>query len=52
MDGLIYTDSSSEYKDEVNTTDENFKKAMEVLNTHFRDVNRLGNMFITVSYLF
>jgi hypothetical protein len=39
---IIYADSSSEYKDEVNTTDENFKKAMEVLNTHFGDVNRVG----------
>lgn len=37
---ILYADSSSEYKDEVDTTDNNFKKAMEVLKTHFVDINK------------
>lgn len=39
---ILYADSSSEYKDEVDTTDNNFKKAMEVLKTHFGDINKVG----------
>jgi hypothetical protein len=46
---IIYADSSSEYKDEVNTTDENFKKAMEVLNTHLGCEQSWVILFITVS---
>ena len=38
---ILYADSSSEYKDEVGTTDNNFKKAMEVLKTHFVDINKV-----------
>jgi hypothetical protein len=38
---ILYADSSSEYKDEVDTTDNNFKKAMEVLKTHFVDINKV-----------
>lgn len=36
---IIYADSSSDYKDEVDTTDNNFNKAMNVLKTHFNDIN-------------
>ena len=32
---ILYADGSSEYKDEVDTTNNNFKKAMKVLKTHF-----------------
>ena len=39
---ILYADSSSEYKDEVDTTDNNFEKAMEVLKTHFGDINKVG----------
>ena len=38
---ILYADSSSEYKDEVDTTDNNFNKAMELLNTRFSVVNQL-----------
>jgi hypothetical protein len=38
---ILYADSSSEYKDEVDTTDNNFDKAMSVLKTHFGDINRI-----------
>ena len=39
---ILYADSSSEYKDVLDTTDNNFNKAMEVLNTHFRDITKVG----------
>jgi hypothetical protein len=39
---ILYADSSSEYKDEVDTTDNNFDKAMKVLKTHFGDINKVG----------
>jgi hypothetical protein len=39
---ILYADSSSEYKDEVDTTDNNFNKAMDVLKTHFGDINKVG----------
>jgi hypothetical protein len=35
---ILYADGSSEYKDEVDTTENNFNKAMDVLKTHFSDV--------------
>ena len=38
---ILYADGSSGYKDEVDTTDNNFKKAMEVLKTHFVDINKV-----------
>lgn len=37
---ILYADSSSDYEDEVDTTDNNFNKAMEVLKTHFSDINK------------
>ena len=36
---ILYADSSSEYKDVVDTTENNFNKAIEVLKTHFSDIN-------------
>ena len=39
---ILYADGSSEYKDEVDTIDTNFNKAMEVLKTHFGDINKVG----------
>lgn len=39
---ILYADSSSEYQDEVDTTDNNFDKAMKVLKTHFSDINKVG----------
>ena len=36
---ILYADSSSEYKDVVDTTENNFNKAVEVLKTHFSDIN-------------
>ena len=36
---ILYADSSSEYKDVVDSTENNFNKALEVLKTHFSDVN-------------
>jgi len=39
---ILYDDSSSEYKDEVDTTENNFSKAMDVLKTHFGDINKVG----------
>ena len=39
---LTVADSSSEYQDEVDTTDNNFNKAMKVLNSHFGDINKVG----------
>lgn len=39
---ILYADSSSEYKDEVDTTDNNFNKAMDVLKAHFGDINKVG----------
>ena len=44
---ILYADSSSEYQDEVDTTDNNFDKAMKVLNSHFSDINKVG--FLTES---
>lgn len=39
---ILYADSSSEYQDEVDTIDNNFNKAMKVLNSHFGDINKVG----------
>lgn len=36
---ILYADSSSEYKDVVDTTENNFNKAIEVLGTHFSEIN-------------
>jgi hypothetical protein len=36
---ILYADSSSEYQDVVDTTENNFNKALEVLKTHFSDIN-------------
>jgi hypothetical protein len=36
---ILYADSSSEYQDVVDTTENNFNKAIEVLKTHFSDIN-------------
>jgi len=36
---ILYADGSSEYKDVVDTTENNFNKAIEVLKTHFSDIN-------------
>lgn len=35
---ILYADSSSEYKDIINTSENNFNNAMEVLKTHFCEV--------------
>ena len=39
---ILYADSSSEYKDEVDSVENNFKKAMELLKTQFSDINKVG----------
>ena len=31
---ILYADSSSEYKDEIDTAENNFKKALEILKSH------------------
>lgn len=36
---IIYADSSSDYKDVVDTTENNFNKAVEVLKSNFMNVN-------------
>jgi hypothetical protein len=36
---ILYADSSSKYKDVVDTTDNNFDKAMEVLKLDFNVIN-------------
>lgn len=36
---ILYADSSSEYKDVVDTTENNFNKAVEVLKKHFSEIN-------------
>ncbi len=38
---ILYADSSSEYKDEVDTIDNNFGKAMKVLKNHFSKINKV-----------
>ena len=38
---ILYADSSSEYKDEVDTIDNNFNKAMNVLKSQFGNVNKV-----------
>ena len=35
---ILYADYSSEYKDEDDTTENNFNKALDVLKNHFCDV--------------
>ena len=35
---ILYADSSTEYKDVVDTTENNFNAALEVLKTHFPDI--------------
>ena len=37
---ILYADGSSEYKDEINSTENNFNKALQVLRSHFVDVKR------------
>ena len=37
---ILYADSSSEYKDESDTVDNNFDKAMKVLKAQFNNVNK------------
>lgn len=32
---IVYADSSCDYKDEVDTTENNFDKALSILKTHF-----------------
>jgi hydrogenase maturation factor len=39
---ILYADSSSEYKDEVDSVENNFKKAMELLKTQFSGINKVG----------
>ena len=39
---ILYSDGSSEFKDEIDTTDNNFDKAMKALKTHFGDINKVG----------
>lgn len=38
---ILYADGSSEYADVVDTVDNNFEKAMVVLNKHFGDINKV-----------
>ena len=38
---ILYADNSSEYKDVIDTTDNNFNKAMEVLKTHFDNISNI-----------
>jgi len=38
---ILYADSSSEYNDVVDTTENNFNKALSVLKTHFGDINQI-----------
>ena len=40
---ILYADNSSEYKDEVDTTNNNFNKAMKMLKSHFSDINKVNN---------
>ena len=35
---ILYADGSSEYKDIVDTTENNFNAALEVLKSHFGDI--------------
>ena len=35
---IIYGDSSTEYEDVVSTTEENFQKAFEKMNSHFENL--------------
>jgi hypothetical protein len=36
---ILFADSSSEYKDIEDTTENNFNSALEQLNKHFSDIN-------------
>lgn len=38
---ILYADSSSDYEDTVDTVDNNFKKALNVLKNNFGDINKL-----------
>ena len=38
---IMYADNSSEYKDVLGTTEENFNKAMSVLNSRFDNINEV-----------
>lgn len=38
---ILYADHSSEYRDESDTTDNNFNKAMEVLKSHFSEIKKV-----------
>jgi hypothetical protein len=42
---ILYADSSSKYKDVVDTTDNNFDKAMEVLKLDFDNINPVAVKF-------
>ena len=39
---VLYCDSSSEYKDVVDTTENNFNKAVECLRSHFKDAKEIS----------
>jgi hypothetical protein len=41
---VIYPDYSSEYSDEVDTTENNFNKAMNVLASRFNDIIELDEI--------
>jgi len=38
---ILYADSSSEYKDVVDTIENNFNEALDVLTTHFSNINEI-----------
>lgn len=38
---ILYADGSSDYKDVCDTTENNCKAALEVLNAHFSDINEI-----------
>ena len=38
---ILYNDGSTEYEDIVNTTKNNFDKAMRELQKHFSDINKI-----------
>jgi len=44
---ILYADSSSEYKDVVDTTENNFNKALNILNENFCDVNETNEIEIS-----
>lgn len=40
---ILYADGSSEYKDEVDTTDNNFEKAFKVLEGRLSNLKEISN---------